>query len=777
MATLQDYRDERLRKLAELQQLGVNPYPADSHRTHNAGDIVAKFDEIEGQTATVNGRIAGIRKFGKLAFIVLKDFSGQIQLFLHAPDVATLDAEKGIVGMSELPLLDTGDFIEATGEIIRTKTGEISIGVKTLRLLTKALRPMPTELTDKEQRLRRRYVDINVNSDVRERFVRRSNFWQATRDFLITEGFLEINIPVLEGTPGGADANPFITHMDALDQDFYLRISHELPLKRLLVAGYEKVFDIGARFRNENYSEEHLPEHVAMEWYWAYADWEKGMELTERMIRAIADKTWGTRQFTLSDGKQVDFGSDGEHFPRISFVQILKDQYDIDVFGSSIEDIAAALKAHGLEVEKQDNRQRSLDKLWKNYRKTIAGPAFLIDMPTFMQPLAKVQQANPELTEQFNLVFGGSEMCKAFSELNDPIDQLNRFKEQQAMRDAGDDEAQMLDIDYVEALEYAMPPACGLGFSERIFWSLEGVTAREGVVFPQLRREVDEVTKAIYSDINLEQPAVMVDPAAKKAPAEKPLSAVEEGTKKLYLDDFSLFECDAVVESAERQEGDTVTLILDQTCLYPGGGGQAHDLGDITWDGGKLTVTEVSKDKQGVVRHNGILEGVQPEVGEAVHCTVEQARRLLNSRLHCVGHILDYAVKLSGKDWKAGKGAHYPHMSFVDYQGELEADENETLRQKIEIEINSFIERGGQVGVKRVLSKDASKHSDYIPQAMIDKYQYAHIATYPEDFNVCCGGTHVHDLSEVGKVIVTKVKRKDGFNRVSYTLEDMASEK
>lgn len=503
MATLKDYRDERLRKLAELKQLGVDPYPADSHRTHNAGDITSQFDALQGQTATVAGRVQSIRKFGKLAFIVVKDFSGQIQLFLRAGEVAELDTAQGTLGLAQLPLLDTGDFVEATGEIIRTQTGEISVSVKTLRLLTKALRPMPTELTNKEERFRRRYVDMNVNQEVRDRFVRRSKFWQATRDFMIGNGFLEVNIPVLENTAGGADANPFVTHMDALDQDFYLRISHELPLKRLLVSGYEKVFDIGARFRNENYSDEHLPEHVAMEWYWAYADWEKGMELTEQMIRSIVDKTWGTRQFTLTDGQTVDFGADDVHFPRISFVSVLRDQYGIDVFESSIEDIAAKLKENGLEVEKQDNRQRSLDKLWKKYRKTLAGPAFLIDMPTFMQPLAKVQPGNPLLTEQFNLVFGGSEMCKAFSELNDPVDQYNRFLEQEKLRDAGDDEAQMMDIDYVEALEYAMPPACGLGFSERIFWSLEGVTAREGVPFPHLRAEFDETTKAIYPEISL----------------------------------------------------------------------------------------------------------------------------------------------------------------------------------------------------------------------------------------------------------------------------------
>lgn len=506
MATLKELRDERLRKLEELQNLGVNPYPATSERTHMLKAIVDDFATLENQTVSVVGRIVGIRKFGQLAFIVLKDMSGQLQLFLKSDTVQPLEANESRLGIKELPLLDAGDFVQATGPVIKTKTGEISVDVRSLRLLTKSLRPMPTKqdgFTNKEERMRRRYVDMNVNDDVRERFIRRSKFWQATRGTLLDAGFLEINIPVLESVAGGADANPFITHMDALDQDFYLRISHELPLKRLLVSGYEKVFDIGARFRNENYSEEHLPEHVAMEWYWAYADWEKGMEFTERMMRRIVDETWGTRQFTLADGKQVDFGKDGEHFPRISFVQVLKDEYGIDVFNSSMEEIQAALKANKLEVEKVDNRQRSLDKLWKKHRKTLAGPVFLIDMPTFMQPLAKVQPDNPELTEQFNLVFGGSEMCKAFSELNDPVDQLNRFKEQQAMRDAGDDEAQMMDIDYVEALEYAMPPACGFGFSERVFWSLEGVTAREGVPFPHLRQEYDEVTKALYPELSL----------------------------------------------------------------------------------------------------------------------------------------------------------------------------------------------------------------------------------------------------------------------------------
>jgi lysyl-tRNA synthetase class 2 len=507
MATLKDYRNERLRKLEELKQLGINPYPAKAERTHTLVQITDEFEKLKSQEVNVVGRIVNIRKFGKIAFVVIRDMSGTLQLFLREGQVESLEAKLSQLGMEQLPLLDSGDFVEAKGIVIKTQTGEISIEVRQLRLLTKALRPLPNVqdgFTNKEERLRRRYIDTNVNSDVFERFLRRSAFWQATREFLMSEGFVEINTPILELTTGGADATPFVTHMDALGQDFYLRISHELPLKRLLVGGYEKVFDIGARFRNENYSDEHLPEHMAMEWYWAYADWEKGMKFTERLVRQVADKTWGTRQFKLANGTAVDLGADGESWPRISFVDVIREHYGLDVFTASLDEVKAQLKKHDIEVEQTENRSRGIDKLWKKIRTTIDGPAFLVDIPTFLQPLAKTQADRPELTEQFNLLLGGSELCKAYSELNDPIDQLNRFKEQQAMRDAGDDEAMMLDIDYVEALEYAMPPACGFGYSERLFWYLEGVTAREGVVFPQLRREVDEVTKNIYPEIRFQ---------------------------------------------------------------------------------------------------------------------------------------------------------------------------------------------------------------------------------------------------------------------------------
>lgn len=502
MATLQDYRDERLRKLNEIKALGVDPYPSDTERSHNIETIHRLFTELEGRNVSVVGRIVSIRKFGKLAFIVIKDDGVQtLQLFIRKGETnETADrSHSELVMPNEIALLDTGDFIEAHGAVMRTQTGEISVGVKTLRILTKALRPMPTELTDKEERMRRRYVDMNVNPDVRQRFVRRSKFWQSTRDYLNEHGFIEVNTPVLEHTTGGADANPFVTHMDALDQDFYLRISHELPLKRLIGAGFEKVYDIGPRFRNENYSDEHLPEHVAMEWYWAYANWQDGRAFMEDMYKTVLQQTFGTLQFKFGDF-DVDMSGQWEVW---DYATVIRDRYGIDVYNTTIEEVATKLLENSLEVEKIDSIPRGIDKLWKHIRKDVAGPVWLINTPKFISPLAKADPTNSNVVQRFQPVIAGSEMGNGFSELNDPIDQLNRFVEQQQMRDSGDDEAMMLDIDYVEMLEYGMPPACGWGYSERVFWIFEGVTAREGVPFPQLRSDIDDTTRAIYPDVKL----------------------------------------------------------------------------------------------------------------------------------------------------------------------------------------------------------------------------------------------------------------------------------
>ena len=254
---LEDYRNERLRKLEEIRARGIEPYPAKSERNTKIIEVVNHFDEKQGQEVVIAGRIVAIRSFGKLAFIKVRDYSGEVQIFMRVTGETT---PEGLLGVKEIKLLDLGDFIEARGVVDKTQTGEISVFANFVRILTKTLRPLPEKFTNKEERYRRRYVDMNVNPEVRERLVRRSKFWQATRDYMNSHGFIEINIPVLEHTTGGADAQPFVTHMDALNEDMYLRISHELPLKRLLGGGFEKVYDIGPRFRNEGVDDEHLPE-------------------------------------------------------------------------------------------------------------------------------------------------------------------------------------------------------------------------------------------------------------------------------------------------------------------------------------------------------------------------------------------------------------------------------------------------------------------------------------------------------------------------------------
>ncbi len=502
MATLQDYRNERLKKREQLLTLGFNPYPSKTKRTHCLAEITKDFSKLENTDVSVVGRIQSIRKFGKLAFIVVKDSTGHLQLFVKAGEIKDTDPQNNLIGIKDLNLLDTGDFIEANGAVIKTQTGEISIAVESIKMLSKSLRPMPSAndgFVDKEQRLRRRYVDMNVNDEIRQRFNRRSKFWQATRDYLNNSGFIEVNVPVLEHSTGGADANPFVTHMDALGEDFYLRISHELPLKRLIGGGFEKVYDLGPRFRNENYSDEHLPEHIAMEWYWAYANWQDGMAFMENMYKYVLEKTFGTLKFKIGDF-EIDMSKKWEIW---DYAETIKKNYGVDVYRSSLDEIKKALKDNKLEVEKTENRARGIDKLWKNVRKKVGGPVWLVNTPKFISPLAKVNPEDNKAVERFQAVIAGSELGNGYSELNDPIDQLERFREQQAMRDAGDDEAMMLDIDFIEMLEYGMPPACGWGYSERVFWIFEGVSAREGVPFPQMRYEIDGVTKKIYPELNL----------------------------------------------------------------------------------------------------------------------------------------------------------------------------------------------------------------------------------------------------------------------------------
>ncbi len=498
MATLSELRNIRLEKLAKLKSLGVDPYPARTSKNADNQNIKDDFSRYESTQVIVAGRITAIRGYKDLTFIDIKDASGKIQLYIKRSILREPEYKRSELGFDDLQLLDLGDFVEGKGVVTKSKTGEVSVESESLRLLVKSIRPLPDQwdgLKDKETRLRRRYLDTNINQEVYDRFVRRSKFWQAHRDFFKQHNFLEMNIPVLESIPGGADATPFITHMDAIDQDFYLRISQELYLKRLIGGGYERVFEVGPRFRNEGLSDEHLPEHMAMEFYWAYADWKEGMKFVKNLFEYVLDTVYeGKRVFNIK-GVEVDFSRDWEI---LDFTKVMENKFGINIHTSSLEDIQKVLKTHHIKGD-YDNRHRAVDNLWKELRKEVAGPAFLINHPKYLSPLSKSHVDQPEITERFQVIIAGSELGNGWSESNDPVAQYNSFKEQQNMRDAGDEEAQWLDIDYVEMLEYGMPPTFGYGHSERVFWFLEDVSAREGVPFPQLKYEIDEVTKKIYN--------------------------------------------------------------------------------------------------------------------------------------------------------------------------------------------------------------------------------------------------------------------------------------
>ena len=436
-----------------------------------------------------------------MAFWDVADASGSIQLYLKSDTLKATDKDAQLIGIEHIDLIDVGDVVQASGLVTTTQSGERSIEVVELKMLTKTIRPLPNSFEEKEDRYRRRYVDMVVNPQVRERMVRRAAFWQAHREFLNERGFHEVNIPILEHIPGGGDAVPFTTHMNAIDEDFFLRISHELPLKRLVGAGFEKVYDIGARFRNEGLSDEHLPEHVAMEFYWAYADWEDGMKFIQELFMYVIEKVYGDKKTFKIREFEVDFSKEWE---RIDFADIMRKNFGIkDLYNVTLEEVTAALEDSGIEFDPETvNIPRGVDSLWKKLRKTIAGPAFLINHPKYLSPLQKPSKENPQMVERFQPIIAGSELGNGWSEVNDAVDQYNRFVEQQEMRDSGDDEAQWLDIDYVEMLEYGMPPTFGWGHSERLFWFLEDVSAREGVPFPQLKFHISDSTKKIYPEID-----------------------------------------------------------------------------------------------------------------------------------------------------------------------------------------------------------------------------------------------------------------------------------
>ncbi|MDD3647956.1 MAG: lysine--tRNA ligase, partial [Candidatus Dojkabacteria bacterium] len=496
-STLAKIREQRLSKAAKLREMGIDPYPARSEKSNVNAELVKDFKKFEGKEVTIAGRIMSWREHGALRFANVQDMSGLIQVIIRKDNIEEFDREAQRLGWKELELLDIGDFIQAKGKLIKSKTDEISVDTEELKILTKAIRPLPDKwegIKDKETKFRRRYLDFALNKPTRELFVKKNKFWRASMEYLEKNGFLFVQTPVLEETTGGADATPFVTHYHALDSQFYLRISPELHLKRMIGGGFEKIYDLGPVFRNEGMSDEHAQDYWHLEYYWAYADFNDGMDFVRDLIRYSAEKAFGTLKFETR-GHKFDLEKDWEE---VNYPEIIKQRFNIDIFKASEEEMFEILQKEGVDIEFDKNRNRLIDNLWKVIRKKVSGPAFLINVPKFLSPLAKSRPEDQNITERFQVLIGGSENGNGYSEINDPIDQYRRFLDQQQMRDSGDDEAQMMDIDYVEMLEYGMPPCTGYGQSERLFWFLANVTAREGVTFPLTRPLLEQTTKEIY---------------------------------------------------------------------------------------------------------------------------------------------------------------------------------------------------------------------------------------------------------------------------------------
>jgi lysyl-tRNA synthetase, class II len=478
MASLEEIRSERIKKLENLEAKGLNSYPAKTERTHQISEAINDFNNLK--EVTIAGRVMSLRSFGGSIFSDLNDGSEKIQIYLKKDDMET---ELYILFEENI---DIGDFVQVTGSPFITKKGERTILVSNWKILTKSLRPLPEKwhgLQDPEARFRQRHLDLLLNPELREMFVQKAKFWQATREFLQNEGFLEVETPALEITTGGAEAQPFKTHHNDFDIDVYLRISvGELWQKRLIAGGFPKTFEIGRIFRNEGSSPEHLQEFTNMEFYWAYANYENGMKLVKSMYKKIAKDTFGKTVFETR-GYKFDLG---ENWGVIDYVEEIEDKTGVNVLEASEDELIKKLQELKVDYD-GENRERLMDSLWKYVRKSISGPTFLINHPKLVSPLAKENTNKPGTVERFQVIIAGSEIGNGYSELNNPIEQNERFNEQKELIKKGDDLAMMPDNEFVEMLEHGMPPTCGFGFGERLFAFLVDKSIRETQMFPLMK--------------------------------------------------------------------------------------------------------------------------------------------------------------------------------------------------------------------------------------------------------------------------------------------------
>lgn len=482
MASLEELRQARLEKINILQNAGMNPFTASSFRTHTIHEVIDGFDLLASANTSVTlaGRVTTIRGQGALIFFNFTDGTALFQGLVKKGDLSDEQFELF------RDTVDGADFVEATGTLFTTKTEQQTLAVTSWRMLTKALAPLPDKwngLQDIEERFRKRYLDIFTSEDLREMFEKKSRFWEVTRTFLKSHGFLEVETPTLEVTTGGAEANPFKTHHKDFDINVFLRISiGELWQKRLMSAGFPKTFEIGRAYRNEGSSPEHIQEFTNMEFYMAYANYKDGMKLAQELYTTIALEVFGTTKFTTR-GHSFDFA---DEWKIVDYRTEVLAQTGVDVLSATEKEMSHKLDELGVKYD-GNNRERLMDTLWKYCRKNISGPAFLVHHPKIVSPLAKACEDNPDLTERFQVIIAGSEIGNGFSELNDPIDQRERFEAQQALIDRGDDEAMMPEWEFVEMLEHGMPPTCGFGFGERLFAFLVDKPIRETQLFPLMK--------------------------------------------------------------------------------------------------------------------------------------------------------------------------------------------------------------------------------------------------------------------------------------------------
>jgi len=478
----EDILQTKLDKLNNIREFGMEAYPEKTKRSMTNAEALAKFEELNEKEITLVGRVRSFRPMGGSTFAHIEDESGKIQLFLNKNNI---DEAKYKLFSKNVEL---GDFVQVTGKIFKTKQEEKTIEVHDWQMLSKNMCPIPTEhfgIKDEEELLRKRYLDLLANPETRELFRKKNVFWQTIRQSLVAEGFLEVQTPVLEHIPGGADAEPFVTHHNALDQDFFMRISLELPLKRLLVGGFERVFEIGRVFRNEGIDREHLQEFDHMEFYWAYSDMEKGMKFAEKLYKEIALNVLGGYEHE-NDGEKINWNVD---FPVVDYFTEFEKETGINLSSEiTVEELKKKADELGIKYEAGYSLGRMIDTIYKKtVRQKLIQPCFLVGHPLEISPLAKTDPQNSKKVLRFQVVAGRSELCNAFGELNDPIEQKKRFEQQMKMREAGDTEAQMFDEDFVEALEIGLPPAFGFGMSERVFSFLMNRSIRETVIFPPMK--------------------------------------------------------------------------------------------------------------------------------------------------------------------------------------------------------------------------------------------------------------------------------------------------